>query len=146
MVVAALKLAKRIGVPSSAGVSTLPLTFSEQQVEALAAAIGGCRAAAAAVRMADSGCMGVTRTVTRLPSAATERVEAICVVEEWVGEREEEREKLKNRCLSMPLEQKKNDFFLSGPRVVSVVSLFLDLDDDDDTSTDTAALVALHSA
>lgn len=75
LTVDALRLAKRMGVPSSACDTTLPLTLRKQVADG--SAIGGERAAAAAAKMADSGCMGVTRTVTRRPSAATEKEEAI---------------------------------------------------------------------
>ena len=71
---AALKLAKRMGVPSSAGVKTFPLTL-RTQVDG--SATGGERAAAAAAMIAERGCIGVTRTVTRRPSAATEKEDAI---------------------------------------------------------------------
>ena len=74
MAVAALRLAKRTGVPSSAGDRALPLTL-RTQVDG--SATGGERAAAAAATIAERGCIGVTRTVTRRPSAATVRDDAI---------------------------------------------------------------------
>lgn len=67
-------MAKRTGVPSSAGVRALPLTLSTQ---ADGSATGGESAAAAAATIAERGCIGVTRTVTRRPSAATEKEDAI---------------------------------------------------------------------
>ena len=75
LVVEALKLANRMGVPSSAGDKTLPFTLRTQVVDG--SAMGGERASAAAATMADSGCMGVRRTVTRRPSTATEKDDAI---------------------------------------------------------------------
>jgi hypothetical protein len=75
LAVAALRLAKRTGVPSSAGVRTFPLTLRVQVDRG--SATGGERAAAAAAMIAESGCIGVTRTITRRPSAATEKEDAI---------------------------------------------------------------------